>query len=329
MLKSLLVVGLLAAVCFGREIHPKRWHPLSDQMINFINKINTTWKAGRNFDKSISMSYIRGLMGVNPKSKEYRLPQFVHEEIPDDLPESFDAREKWSHCASINLIRDQSTCGSCWAFGAAEAMSDRVCIHSEGNDPGRHLGRRPPWTAAISCGDGCNGRISPRAASGNTRKDERTREWWPRTAPPTAASLTPSLPANTTPKALCLTAPGSCPRPSACISAGRATATDYQADKHFGKKVYSISSDEKQIQTEIFKNGPVEADFTVYADFLSYKSGVYQHQSGDVLGGHAIRILGWGTENGTPLLARGQLLERRLGRPRLFQDSSREGRVWN
>lgn len=29
-------------------------------------------------------------------------------------------------------------------------------------------------------------------------------------------------------------------------------------------------------------------------------SGVYQHVHGKVLGGHAIRILGWGTENGTP-----------------------------
>lgn len=28
--------------------------------------------------------------------------------------------------------------------------------------------------------------------------------------------------------------------------------------------------------------------------------GVYQHVSGRALGGHAIRILGWGVENGTP-----------------------------
>ena len=28
--------------------------------------------------------------------------------------------------------------------------------------------------------------------------------------------------------------------------------------------------------------------------------GVYQHVSGNALGGHAIRILGWGVEAGTP-----------------------------
>ena len=28
--------------------------------------------------------------------------------------------------------------------------------------------------------------------------------------------------------------------------------------------------------------------------------GVYTHETGDMLGGHAIRILGWGEEDGTP-----------------------------
>jgi len=74
----------------------------------------------------------------------------------------------------------------------------------------------------------------------------------------------------------------------------------YTQDKHFGAKAYGISSDVSQIQTEIIKHGPVEADFTVYADFPSYKSGVYQRHSDQVLGGHAIRILGWGTENNVP-----------------------------
>ena len=43
-------------------------------------------------------------------------------------------------------------------------------------------------------------------------------------------------------------------------------------------------------------NGPVEAAFTVFEDFPNYKTGVYQHVTGGALGGHAIRILGWGVE---------------------------------
>jgi cathepsin B len=36
----------------------------------------------------------------------------------------------------------------------------------------------------------------------------------------------------------------------------------------------------------------------VYEDFVDYKEGVYQHVEGDLLGGHAIKIIGWGVENG-------------------------------
>jgi len=49
---------------------------------------------------------------------------------------------------------------------------------------------------------------------------------------------------------------------------------------------------------EIFKNGPVETAFTVYEDFLTYKQGVYHHVSGSELGGHAVKIIGWGVEDG-------------------------------
>nr|BAN20674.1 cathepsin B [Riptortus pedestris] len=46
--------------------------------------------------------------------------------------------------------------------------------------------------------------------------------------------------------------------------------------------------------------GPVVADFMVYEDFYSYKEGVYQHKMGEEVSGHAVRIIGWGTENDTP-----------------------------
>jgi cathepsin B len=54
------------------------------------------------------------------------------------------------------------------------------------------------------------------------------------------------------------------------------------------------------MQTEISTNGPIEACFTVYEDFVNYKSGVYVHRSGSALGGHCVRIVGWGEENNTP-----------------------------
>ena len=38
----------------------------------------------------------------------------------------------------------------------------------------------------------------------------------------------------------------------------------------------------------------METGFVVYEDFMNYKSGVYHHVSGKMLGGHAVKIIGWG-----------------------------------
>ena len=71
----------------------------------------------------------------------------------------------------------------------------------------------------------------------------------------------------------------------------------YDEDKSFGDSAYDVYGTEDHISEEIMINGPVEASFLVYEDFLTYKSGVYEHVAGEYLGGHAVRIIGWGMEN--------------------------------
>ena len=61
----------------------------------------------------------------------------------DMLPKSFDARKQWPKCAQlIGTIREQSSCGSCWAVAVGSMVSDRLCIrrselrrHSPHPDP--------------------------------------------------------------------------------------------------------------------------------------------------------------------------------------------------
>lgn len=68
-------------------------------------------------------------------------------------------------------------------------------------------------------------------------------------------------------------------------------------DHHFAESSYSVRGVDN-IKAELAAHGTLTAAFTVYEDFLAYKSGVYSHQTGSALGGHAIKVIGWGTENG-------------------------------
>merc|ERR1712061_504089 len=58
------------------------------------------------------------------------------------------------------------------------------------------------------------------------------------------------------------------------------------------------ASGEANIQSAIMAGGPMEVAFTVYSDFENYASGVYHHVSGSMAGGHAVKVVGWGVENG-------------------------------
>jgi len=242
------------------------------------------------------MSYFRDIMGVHPDAYKFALPPREFEAVRQEpLPENFDSREKWSNCPTINEIRDQGSCGSCWAFGAVEAMSDRVCIHSEGKTHFR-FSAEDLVSCCHTCGFGCNGGF-PGAAwsywvhkglvSGGPYGSDQGCQ--PYAIKPCEHHVNgtrgPCEEGGKTPK---------CEK-----TCQKSYTVPYQKDKHYGKTSYSVRRNEDEIRREIFENGPVEGAFTVYEDLLSYKEGVYQHVHGKMLGGHAIRILGWGVENGT------------------------------
>ncbi|KAG5900449.1 hypothetical protein JTB14_029335 [Gonioctena quinquepunctata] len=293
-LTTLLSTTFISAV--PTEPLSRQPHPLSDDFINSINKAQSTWKAGRNFGEHISMSYIKGLMGVLPNHRNYLPPVMEHNLEGLEIPTEFDSRSEWPHCPTIQEIRDQGSCGSCWAFGAVEAMSDRVCIHSKGSQ-NFHFSADDLVSCCWTCGMGCNGGFPGAAwhywvrkglvSGGPYGSDQGCR---PYEISPCEHHVNGTRPP-------CKEGGGTPKCQQVCE---KSYPVAYDKDKHYGSKAYSISNDVSQIQTEIMKNGPVEAAFSVYADFVNYKSGVYQHVQGTLLGGHAIRIIGWGIENGTP-----------------------------
>ena len=103
------------------KLHPA----VDDKMIEAINAQNTTWRAGRNTQfAGLSLADLRPLMGAHIS----RVGGGITKSNARDIPAQFDARKQWPGC--VGPIRNQMQCGSCWAFGAAEALSDRLCIAS-------------------------------------------------------------------------------------------------------------------------------------------------------------------------------------------------------
>lgn len=101
------------------------FHPYKDWTLSQMRKLQR--KSPLDFD------YVPDPRNINDGSSRHPAPL----KVPNngnygDLPKEFDARVKWPNCQSIHIVRDQGSCGSCWAFGSVSAMSDRVCIHSNG-----------------------------------------------------------------------------------------------------------------------------------------------------------------------------------------------------
>lgn len=84
-----------------------------------------------------------------------------------------------------------------------------------------------------------------------------------------------------------------------CDDSATGSHADYAKDKvTFDGDVVVYDIDEQSVQMAILKGGPVAASMAVYADFPTYRSGIYQNLGGEALGYHAIKIVGWGVENG-------------------------------
>jgi len=219
------------------------------------------------------------------------------------LPTDFDSRTQWSKCTVISKVRDQSSCGSCWAFGSTETFEDRRCI-ATGEDVEFSTEDTAGCCKGLLCGlsMGCNGGQPGAALSWMSRTGVVTGGDYtdigtgsgckPYTLAPCAHHVdpTPKYPA-------CPSSEYPTPQCSKSCSE-KSYAKDYDSDKTKASKAYSISG-ETNIMNSILAKGPVSAAFTVYSDFPTYKTGVYRHTSGSQLGGHAVEIVGWGVDSGT------------------------------
>ncbi|XP_038121603.1 cathepsin B-like [Culex quinquefasciatus] len=205
-----------------------------------------------------------------------------------ELPEQFDARERWPECPSLREIRNQGCCAGCWAISAAETFSDRWCIHSGGKSQ-FSFGALDLLSCCPKCGEGCSGA----GYLGNS--------WlhWVRGGVASGGPYNSNRGCHPYPFDVCQSPDEQDDAPKCDLKCQASyNVTNVADDRRFGRIAYRVHPEETAIMEEIFVHGPVQASMDIYYDFKAYRTGVYRHVFGPQDSEHAIKILGWGVENG-------------------------------
>ncbi|XP_050437994.1 cathepsin B-like isoform X4 [Adelges cooleyi] len=292
---------MLSSVILLSAYLTEQVHFLTPEYIKKLNEEISTWKAGENFPPDTPIEYLKGLCGSHGveaaakgpfKTKDSKYNSLHH------IPESFDARKKWKRCKTIGVIRDQGNCGSCWAFGTSGAFSDRLCIATDG-EFNELLSAEELTFCCHSCGFGCHGGYPIMAWDYFSRNGIVTGGGYdskqgclPYYVPPCLHGVSAEQ------EGACRSQPME--RNHRCVKKCYGNTTiDYKEDHRYTSDAYYLTPD--SIQEDVLVYGPVEATFEVYDDFVNYKSGVYiKSENATYLGGHAVKLIGWGVEKETP-----------------------------
>jgi cathepsin B len=191
----------------------------------------------------------------------------------DDLPKEFDSRTQWPSC--VHPIRDQASCGSCWAFAASEVTSDRFCIASNG---AVDVVLSPQDLVSCDSNDfGCDGGYIDKSWDYIRDHGIVSDACYPYTSGKGTTGT-------------CKISENGLLQAAACVDS-KVAYKKYKVKSH--RQLTSIAD----AKADIIANGPIDTGFEVYSDFMSYTGGVYKKSKrAYLLGGHAVKIVGFGED---------------------------------
>jgi cathepsin B len=252
----------------------------------------------------------------------------------DDLPINFDGVKVWK--SFLQPIRSQGLCGSCWAFSTLFCLASRLSIYSKGKysydfSPAKmvYCGITLPETEGSNLEKIKNmllngkrydyfqkkivaGESDTYGCSGETLINAW--QFLYRTGVPENSCLMYGDEKNPKNIKINLTLKEDIMYNCAdfvsasfdlCPSSNTYMVSHRAGGYYFVPGVKNTedpikSGTEYNIRKEIYKWGPVSSGMIVYDDFINWEgNGIYEYdKKSELIGGHAIVIMGWGEQNG-------------------------------
>eukprot|EP00347_Sterkiella_histriomuscorum_P010152 403377404 len=261
-------IKLKATTWQPREIHHNRLRDVRPEQIqkklgnlgtyqhSFIDSI-MKWIP---FGKSMKGKFSNPLL-EQANSHSFRLQSSQDHLLKDSIPLEFDFRTKWPQC--LRKIRDQANCGACWAFTGSGMLADRICILTNGT-----INEELSPQDMVDCSHdnfGCEGGYLMNALD-YLMNEGVTKE-----------SCTPYK-----------------DKTNKCQYTCQNKTEEFH--KHYCKPgTLRVLTNEEQIKRDLMQNGPLMVGLTVYEDFINYATGDYKFVAGEIVGGHAVKLMGWRT----------------------------------
>lgn len=271
-----------------KGVHPKFLSLIGpksgNSIVKELNSRQTSWRAA---SKSLNVSSFEdylSLAGGQKSTLLWRPPAAEITKNDGTLASSLPSSWDWRNVDGINFVspvRNQGTCGSCYAFASMALLEARIRLLTNNT-------QRPVFSPqdVVECSDysqGCEGGF-PYLVAGKYAQDFGV------------------VPEECNPykgkDGSCATK--ACPR--------RYYSTNYRYVGGF----YG-GCNEPRMRVALVKRGPIAVSFQVYPDFMHYGGGVYHHVKTSVhstaieaagfdpfeLTNHVVLIVGYGTEKET------------------------------
>lgn len=231
----------------------------TDQIQRAIEQNNAQWTTGDSWVASLTTEEFSKLCGTSLDKPANAHQKRVTLRSSSTLPSRFDWRNNNGNW--VTNVKNQGRCGSCWDFSATSQVEAWWQIFYADADTNIDLSEQ----FILSCGDAgsCNGGLVELALD---------------------FYQTSGVPLE------------SCMPYQANDNIGCSEACDDWADHAVTIPGWGyVTLDEPIVENikQAVMRHPVSASYTVYEDFQAYAGGVYEHVWGNVVGGHAVLIVGW------------------------------------